>query len=845
MADRHGSQGNRGGGAGASKRGGGGGGSRRDGDVRLSPNPRRNVDGNGGGARRTDNHREGDSSLDKQSHGGSHPVQIKRKEEMDMEGREEDLTTKKIRIHVGGLGESVTSDDLCGTFSKLGVEIEAVDIVRSKGRSFAYIDFSHRSLDALPKLFNTYNGCAWKGGRLRLEKAKENYLDRMKREWDENAELARNTSTSNADVITYYTEPAERLKKGIASEKQLRVFFPRLRKIKSLPFTGTGKHKYSFRRVEVPPLPTYFCDCEEHCGSLYRVGEKQIPAVENQGGGMNKEEIDLMNSVMHKLFGMENVSSAVCNDVELTKEEDDSVEEINDLQVDESEGSDDDNLIINVVKRGKGTTRLNQDSNVNKRKASNDGPTLLPLKKKARNSEENKANESLPMVSGGEGSLPAQLNVSAITSGGKNIKSESSIKQLGSTVSWSQKSSWRELVGDKSNSSITISDILPSTSSNKKKTKKAKQQELSTLPNFSDSENEKSLMSEYQGDDLDKKVEADTEAQPTVDSASEKGRRYSSKKDKKQKVNALLNFSDGENENSLMHEYHRHHLDKKVEDTVEAEPTKMDSASEKAGRDENEKSPMHEYQRDHLDNEVEDTAEAQPTRMESDSENEGDENKKSLAHEYQRDLDNKAEDTAQAEPTKTDSASENGGRDENNKSLMREYQEDPLDKNVEDTAEAQPIKPVSSSTGRGSTWLHKSSWTQLVAGTTGSSFSIRQILPDIAFDKLEPVKTDVAITTSGGNRDDVMIEKTENDSLYGVSGSSIHSDTDVQRTIEATSIGDNNAPAPAPAPTKQSLCRNVADLGTFSFKRTDESVQEWKTIKAALSAKRKRTNKKE
>jgi len=30
-----------------------------------------------------------------------------------------------------------------------------------------------------------YNGCKWKGGVLRVEKAKENYMDRLRREWAE------------------------------------------------------------------------------------------------------------------------------------------------------------------------------------------------------------------------------------------------------------------------------------------------------------------------------------------------------------------------------------------------------------------------------------------------------------------------------------------------------------------------------------------------------------------------------------------------------------------------------------------------------------------------------------
>ncbi|CAN0900044.1 Protein REPRESSOR OF SILENCING 3 [Linum grandiflorum] len=66
--------------------------------------------------------------------------------------------TGVVRIFVGGLGESVTDDDLRNIFSSLS---------RGLGK---------------------YNGCVWKGGKLRLEKAKDDYLSRLKKEWDEEEE---------------------------------------------------------------------------------------------------------------------------------------------------------------------------------------------------------------------------------------------------------------------------------------------------------------------------------------------------------------------------------------------------------------------------------------------------------------------------------------------------------------------------------------------------------------------------------------------------------------------------------------------------------------------------------
>ena len=59
-----------------------------------------------------------------------------------------------VRLYVGGLGESVGRDDLLKIFSPMGF-VEAVEFVRTKGRSFAYIDFSPASENSLTKLFST------------------------------------------------------------------------------------------------------------------------------------------------------------------------------------------------------------------------------------------------------------------------------------------------------------------------------------------------------------------------------------------------------------------------------------------------------------------------------------------------------------------------------------------------------------------------------------------------------------------------------------------------------------------------------------------------------------------
>ena len=71
-----------------------------------------------------------------------------------MEDKEAEKTSQMRRIFVGGLGESVTAEDLQRLFGSLGV-VQGLDIVRSKSRSFAYVDFSPSSLKSLSKLFST------------------------------------------------------------------------------------------------------------------------------------------------------------------------------------------------------------------------------------------------------------------------------------------------------------------------------------------------------------------------------------------------------------------------------------------------------------------------------------------------------------------------------------------------------------------------------------------------------------------------------------------------------------------------------------------------------------------
>lgn len=62
------------------------------------------------------------------------------------------VTEKPMRIFVGGLGAGVTAEDMEKTFSSLG-SVAAVQLVRTNGRSFAYMDFHPNSDKSLARLF--------------------------------------------------------------------------------------------------------------------------------------------------------------------------------------------------------------------------------------------------------------------------------------------------------------------------------------------------------------------------------------------------------------------------------------------------------------------------------------------------------------------------------------------------------------------------------------------------------------------------------------------------------------------------------------------------------------------
>ncbi|CAH1451161.1 unnamed protein product [Lactuca virosa] len=361
---------------------------------------------------------------------------------MEAEG---DVTREKTRIYVGGLGGGVSEDDLRKTFSSLG-EVASVDIVRTKGRSFAYLDFLPSSDKSLPKLFSTYNGCMWKGGKLRLEKAKEHYLLKLKREWQQDSE---NTNKSNSDASKTHDALENPKKPSAEINKQLCLFFPKLGKVKSLGQVGIGKHKYSFQRIQVPPIPTHFCDCEEHSIAFLPTKKNQISEIENVSDGINEQELNIMNSVMNKIFERANPSKPVNEGASMNSIENSEEDHL----------TDEDNLIINVGTGNDDVDLLaemrmiaNKDAVVAKKHGGQEKKAMPPIKKRKSPPSKEK-----PVIPESSRSFRTRLD----TRKTRKIEVESNTKQPEPNSLRSLKSTWKDLIGRKRNTPFTIPNIIP------------------------------------------------------------------------------------------------------------------------------------------------------------------------------------------------------------------------------------------------------------------------------------------------------------------------------------------------------------------------------------------------
>ncbi|KAK1323758.1 hypothetical protein QJS10_CPA02g01623 [Acorus calamus] len=423
-------------------------------------------------------------------------------------------TMTRTRIYIGGLGASVTEGDIRKTFSALG-QVRSVDFVRTNSRNFAYIDFDPSSPKSLSKLFASYNGCIWKGGCLRLEKAKEHYLDRLRREWTEASELK--SSTTPVLEANKHLGSIEKSKNPSKEKMELRMFIPKLKKVKTLPMIGLCKHKYSFQRIEVPPLPIHFCDCEEHCQPSETSTQKHIPLPDTQISVMNEEELNIMTSVMNKLLDKENVENAADGGSIEQKNFDDGMcsSQHNGRETDDE--TDEDNLLTNIVtgenKNGLGS-KLDEwetflvDQVSGRSHSSKEMPRKPGCQKRLYDgslaSETMMNKKACISLAGGNG----EGEVSSVQSKKKKLEKiepqtksavqenlethlqavksltdppptethpgdNSNTGKLSKGPFWMQRSSWKEMVGNSGSSSFSISQIVPGSKTSKQKTPKS------------------------------------------------------------------------------------------------------------------------------------------------------------------------------------------------------------------------------------------------------------------------------------------------------------------------------------------------------------------------------------
>ncbi|CAL0320192.1 unnamed protein product [Lupinus luteus] len=716
----------------------------------------------------------------------------------------------RVRIFVGGLGETVTPEDLNRLFSSLGT-VHGIQTIRTKGRSFAYVDFFPSPTDSksLSKLFSKYNGCLWKGGKLKLEKAKENYLVRLKKEWEEAAAAEVVSSqpddshTTNVDSEKVLSLEEMHRRKESLKTKQLHIFFPGLRKVKSIPFSGTGKHKYSFQNIKVPSMPVHFCDCEEHCSPSGTERGKQIfDQVTAENGGMNDEEMNVMNAVMNKLLQKEKVF----NTKHIEKQQE-SLESPNAVQSNECEtgsGTDEDGLIINIqTNRSKAALTSseelerilqNQESWLNVTRIAKEGPSkTIPEVKKKNNNDTSKKRKLLPKLEkesngcvstmpGGKSSM--QTLPHEVGSDGQSSDSEDSSFGETTKVSCFQKSSWKELLGDGGNTAFNASLILPKFDS-------GKGQQSSDSPSTPPSTKKKAKKSKREGSIVSKPtntqvIKEHAEAQPTD---TQEVNKYAEAQPTEK--NVLPNKADIKNENMERDGY----LLSKPTDTevikelVEAEPTGAQV--------------------------IEEHAEAEPTGAQV------------------------IEAHSEAEPTDAQVIEEHAEAEPTSAQVIEEHAEaEPTDKNV------APKK-----TGRGASWLQKESWTQLVR-ENNSSFSISQILPGITFPESMATEPVVYPANSNYGKHSGVAKDTVNEVVTdGLnSGETV---TDKSQHVFATDITsapiveEKNETEPMERTTEETTPKErsteVVEVSeTCSFMRNAASLKEWAKAKAALSGSLKR-----
>ncbi|KAJ2732345.1 hypothetical protein IW152_003894 [Coemansia sp. BCRC 34962] len=95
--------------------------------------------------------------------------------------------TLEMRVYIGGLTQAVTDVDVCSRFKPFG-EVRSVELpptATGEGcRGFGYVNMKITATQ-WRRCVSLYTGAKWKGGKLRIEEAKEDYKTRLQHEWAE------------------------------------------------------------------------------------------------------------------------------------------------------------------------------------------------------------------------------------------------------------------------------------------------------------------------------------------------------------------------------------------------------------------------------------------------------------------------------------------------------------------------------------------------------------------------------------------------------------------------------------------------------------------------------------
>ncbi|KAK4722034.1 hypothetical protein R3W88_012267 [Solanum pinnatisectum] len=223
-------------------------------------------------------------------------------------------------------------------------------------------------------------------------------------------------------------------------EAQIRIYFPK----------GSGKHKYSFQRVEVPSLPIHFF--EEHSVTTYtdkhkslflnRIFERENYSQKSpryfklsKENLVNQEMGDDDNLILHVLAGANDRTTMVKDSIQEAMTAIQASEDFVDQEMDD----DDENLVINVNSLSK-ESRLATDIQKEGR--------MMPSNRKRKAPSEVKDGEAHTLLSKAEAKQSLEF------------KRDSQLLNRGAILP--KKSPWKDLVSASSGATFSVLDILPS-----------------------------------------------------------------------------------------------------------------------------------------------------------------------------------------------------------------------------------------------------------------------------------------------------------------------------------------------------------------------------------------------